>query len=552
MIEAVKENLMKFNSWKYFIQLYKGESPKLVFSIFLSITQGLLVLPIAFLVRYAFDEVIPSGNIKSLILIGIGILLLNSATQALTLWSRYLTLKTNKLAVKRFRNELLNRCFDFSRSYYSEADRSRIHAVIVQDTERLDWMSNALVALFLPSLIVCVGLSGVLLYLNWFLFLLMVLVTPVLFFVSRLMKRRIEKRTNAFHRAFEKFSKGVFFVLKTLDLTKIQTAELFEKKRQMKYIGKVEKTSRAMAWLNAAYTSVQNGIVLISGILILVVGGLGVSKGTMTLGSLLSFYVGVSLMNRYVKIMLSSIPHIIEGKESLDTLYNMIQTQHSAPYSGCKKVVFKGNILLENVSFQYRQEPVIQNLSLFIPSQKTVALVGPNGSGKSTVAYLILGFYKPQKGQLLADGIPYSEIDISNLRQYFGVVMQDPIIFSGTIRENITYGIPKIKEQDVIQAAKMAEAHEFIHNLADGYQTFCGEDGVLLSGGQRQRIAIARALLRRPKLLILDEPFNHLDKDIGNKLMRNIQKKEDRPSVLIISHDVKHVKPAYKIYSLDN
>jgi ABC-type bacteriocin/lantibiotic exporter with double-glycine peptidase domain len=501
---------MKFNSWKYFIQLYEGESPRLVFSVFLSIIQGLLVLPIAFLVRYAFDEVIPSGDIGSLILIGIGILMLNSATQALTLWSRYLTLKTNKLAVKRLRNKLLNKCFNFSRSYYSEVDRSRIHAVIVQDTERLDCMSNALVALFLPSLIVCVGLSGALLYLNWFLFLLMVLVTPVLFLVSRLMKRRIEKRTNAFHRAFEKFSKGVLFVLKTLDLTKIQTAELLEKKRQMKYIGKVGKTSRAMAWLNAAYTSIQSGIVIISGILILVVGGLGVSKGTMTLGSLLSFYVGVSLMNRYVKIMLSSIPYIIEGKESLDTLYNMIQTKDSAPYLGRKRVAFKGNILLDKVDFQYKQEPVIENLSLFIPSQKIVALLGPNGSGKSTVAHLILGFYKPQKGQLLADSIPYSEIDMSNLRQYFGVVMQDPIIFSGTILENITYGIPKIKEQDVIQAAKMAEVHEFIHDFADGYQTSCGEDGVLLSGGQRQRIAIARALLRRPKLLILDEPFNHL------------------------------------------
>lgn len=542
---------MKLNRWKYFFQLYRGESPKLVFSLFLSITQSLLVLPIAFLVRHAFDKVIPSGNMTVLILIGSGILLLNLATQGLMLWARYLTLKTNKLAVNRLRKELLNKCYAFSRAYYSEADRSRLHAVIVQDTERLDWMSNALVALFLPSLAVCVGLSGVLLYLNWFLFLLMVLVVPVLFLVSRSMKKHVEKRTNAFHRSFEMFSKGVSFVLRTLDLTKIQTAENFEKKRQRKNIKKVENTSRAMAWLNAAYTSVQNGIVIISGILILVVGGLAVSKGSMTLGSLLSFYVGVSLMNRYVRVMLSSVPHIIEGKESLNTLYDMIQNKDTTPYSGQKKVIFKGNIVLDSVSFQYKKEPVIQNLNLSISPHSTVAITGPNGSGKSTVALLILGFYKPQKGQIYADDIPYSEIDILNLRQYIGVVMQDPIIFSDTIWENITYGIPNPKEQDVNRAAKTAEAHEFIKNLAEGYQTRCGEDGILLSGGQRQRIAVARAILRKPKLLILDEPFNHLDQETSHKLMENFQKMEEMPSILVITHDVSRVKMAQNIYKLD-
>ena len=551
-LDQEERNGVKMNSWKYFVQLYKGEAPKLISSIFLSIIQSFLVLPIAFLVRYVFDEVIPSGDIKFLLLIGIGILLLNLATQGFMLWSRYLTLKTNKLAVNRLRNELLNKCYNFSRSYYSEADRSRLHAVIVQDTERMDWMSNALVALFLPSLVVCLGLSGVLIYLDWFLFLLMILVVPVLFFVSRAMKKHVEKRTNIFHRSFETFSKGISFVLRTLDLAKIQTAERFEKKRQMKYIRKVETTSRSMAWLNAAYTSVQNGIIILSGIIILIVGGLSVSKETMTMGSLLSFYVGVALMNRYVRIMLSSLPYIIEGKESLDTLYHLIQTKEENPYSGRKKLIFKGNILLDCVSFHYKEEPVVQNFILSIPSQSTVALVGPNGSGKSTVAHLILGFYKPQKGQIFADNIPYSEIDIFNLRRFFGVVMQDPIIFADTIWENITYGVQRPVKEEVILAAKMAEAHDFINNFSDGYQTLCGEDGILLSGGQKQRIAIARALLRKPKLLILDEPFNHLDMDTGHKIMKNIKKMHDLPSILMISHDVSHVKMAQEIYKLNH
>jgi ABC-type bacteriocin/lantibiotic exporter with double-glycine peptidase domain len=193
---------------------------------------------------------------------------------------------------------------------------------------------------------------------------------------------------------------------------------------------------------------------------------------------------------------------------------------------------------------------VLRDVTLTINPGSTVALVGPNGSGKSTIGNLILGFYRPQTGELCADDQPFTELDMVHLRRQIGVVTQDPILFPGTIWENITYGAPNVSSSQVIQAAKLATAHESIDQLPKGYQTFVGEDGILLSGGQRQRIALARALLREPALLILDEPTNHLDEAGVRQLMGSLDQLGNAPTILMISHDVAIVDQAEYIYVL--
>ena len=181
-----------------------------------------------------------------------------------------------------------------------------------------------------------------------------------------------------------------------------------------------------------------------------------------------------------------------------------------------------------------------------------VTIVGPNGSGKTTIANLVLGFYRPQDGQIFADEHPYDELDIPHLRRQIGVVSQNPIIFPGTILENILYGCAEKQFEQVIHAAKLSTAHEFITNLPDGYQTFVGKNGLLLSGGQRQRIAIARAFLRTPKLLILDEPTNHLDSNAVKQVMENVKSFEGSPTIISISHDMEIARHSDWIYLLQN
>jgi ABC-type multidrug transport system fused ATPase/permease subunit len=177
--------------------------------------------------------------------------------------------------------------------------------------------------------------------------------------------------------------------------------------------------------------------------------------------------------------------------------------------------------------------------------------MGPNGTGKSTIVHLIMGFYRPQEGRILADDHPYDNLDIISLRKHIGVVLQDPVTFSGTIRDNITYGNPDASETDVEKACELAVALDFIKGLPQGFYTPVGEGGVLLSGGQRQRIVIARALLRKPKLLILDEPTNHLDEPTITRLLDNLKKLEESPAILIVTQDINISHEAHVIYFLD-
>jgi ATP-binding cassette subfamily B protein len=541
---------MNLSAWQYYIKFYRGSYRTLLLSVIISAGQCLLVLPIAFLVRYAFDKIIPAGDIRLLVLAGIAILLLNLANSGITLLTRYLTLRTTKIAIRVLRDELLNRCYNFSRSYYSETDRSKLHAIIVGDTQRLDVMSNALVALLLPSLVISIALCGVLIFLNWFLFLVMTIAVPFLILVSRLMKKGVKERVNAYYRSFENFSKGILFVLQMMDLTRIQTAEKFETERQRKHFEELRVTSGSMAWLNAAYTSVQYSIAIVSGILILVIGGMAVASGSMSLGALLAFYVAVSMLNSNLKIVISSIPQIIAGKESLDTLFNIVRTQDPPSYSGHKQIKFSGNITLASVNFQYKERQILQDINLTIKPKTMVAIAGPNGVGKSTIAYLVMGFYRPLSGQLYADDHPYHTLDIIHLRQSIGFVMQDPIIFPGTILENITYGRQDASLQEIISASELATSHEFIQEFPQGYNTITGENGMLLSGGQRQRIAIARALLRQPKFLILDEPSNHLDEAAARQLMINLKRLNDITAILIISNDINIIRETQYTYFL--
>jgi ABC-type bacteriocin/lantibiotic exporter with double-glycine peptidase domain len=222
------------------------------------------------------------------------------------------------------------------------------------------------------------------------------------------------------------------------------------------------------------------------------------------------------------------------------------------PYQGTAKIDFQGEIKLEDVSFRYGKPAVLNGVNLVIQPRRTVALIGPNGCGKSTILHLILGFYRPNTGALYCDGRPYDEVDLSSVRKAIGFVAQNPTLFSGSIRENISYGMPEATLEQIRQAASLALADEFIIKLPDGYDTTIGDDGVRLSGGQRQRIAIARALLRQPKLLVLDEPTNHLDIKAVTRLMENLRPLESKLALLLVSHDREVVRHADDVFEIDN
>ncbi|MGC2186664.1 MAG: ATP-binding cassette domain-containing protein, partial [Terriglobales bacterium] len=286
--------------------------------------------------------------------------------------------------------------------------------------------------------------------------------------------------------------------------------------------------------------------------LVLMAGGVAVAHRSMTIGALLSFFVTLRMLSQYGAQVVQIAPTIVLGHQALLALYQLLSTESVEPYKGTAAIDFQGEIRFESVTFQYGKPPVLNGVNLLFSPQRTVALVGANGCGKSTILYLILGFYRPHEGVLYCDGRPYDDVDLSCVRRAIGFVAQNPVFVNGSIRENISYGMPEATPEQVCGAARLALADEFIAKLSEGYETHIGDGGVRLSGGQRQRIAIARALLRQPKVLVLDEPTNHLDICAVTRLMENLRKLESDLALVLVSHDRDVVRYADDVYEIEN
>lgn len=541
---------MNSRAWRHYVSYYRGAELRLARDIVLAASQALLVLPIALIVRYTFDALLPARALGLLILAGLGILALSLVNNGITLWLRHDTLDVTKRAIAALRLELLDRCYARSRHFLTHTESSHLHSLLVYDTERVDIMSNSLASYFLPNVCTSLVLAGILLFLNPTLFLVLLAVMPLLIMANRWSGRHVRRETEYFHRAMEALSGGILFMLQAMDLTRIQTAEPFERERQGAAIEHLRVTSKRIAWLWTAHSALHNGIVVLWGVIILIGGGWAVAQNWMTIGDLVSYYVAVSLLSASLSAVLTAIPQIIEGSASLETLYAFLQTEDTLPYQGSHPLTFQGAVRLERVWFDYDGAPILRGVSLDLEPGTLTAIVGANGAGKSTLMFLILGLYRPSRGAVMADGALYDDVSITDLRRRIGAVMQDPFLFPGTIRENITYGMADATPAQVERAARLATAHEFIETLAQGYETPVGQDGKLLSGGQRQRIALARALLREPALLILDEPTNHLDADAIASLVHNLQTLTPRPTVLLISHDLNVAQQANQVYEL--
>jgi subfamily B ATP-binding cassette protein MsbA len=279
-----------------------------------------------------------------------------------------------------------------------------------------------------------------------------------------------------------------------------------------------------------------------------------VSKGQISVGEFVAFYTYLGMLLNPI-IQLSGLSTTISNglvgatriKELLDTIPEVKEAKNPL-----KLDEIKGSIVFDKVSFQYHEVAVVKNFSLEINPGQKIALVGPSGSGKSTIANLILRFYDVNTGKITVDGHDIRELQFESYRSRVGVVFQDPFLFSGTIKENIAYAKNDACEKDIMQAAKLANIEEFIHDLEKGYDTEIGENGVMISGGQKQRIAIARAILKNPRILILDEATSALD-TISEYLVQDaLDNLMCGRTTIIIAHRLSTIKNADLIVVMEN
>lgn len=298
-------------------------------------------------------------------------------------------------------------------------------------------------------------------------------------------------------------------------------------------------------------------IPLASGLL-LFYGGIRVLSGELSLGDLMMFLVYLAMLLEPLAVIATSATTFQNNLAGFDRVLDVLaeprEMQERPGSVAIRKQDVAGDIYLSNVSFTYpgSSQPVLRDIELTVEAGQTVALVGPSGAGKTTLCNLIARFYDPTRGAVFLDGMDLRDIQVESYRQILGIVEQDVFLFDGTIAENIGYASRDVNLSQIEQAARIANAHEFIEKLPDGYDTLIGERGVKLSGGQRQRLAIARAVLADPKIFILDEATSNLDTQSERLIQQSLERLMAGRTSFVIAHRLSTVQRADRIIVLEN
>ncbi len=514
--------------------------------------QPLILVPVAFLIKRIFDTPLSARQTTLFFLYGAVMILLNLLSFAALHWIRRATLAVTKPVSAKIRGELLTKLYTLPRNFRDKSSHGSLHSLIVNDTERVDIMSNALVAQLLPACIAGLGLGATLLYLSWRLSVMVVVSAPIIFVFHGLALGHLKKRFRTFRQSFEEFSTRVLFAIRAVDLTRLHVSEEQELERQNQGIEELRRASHALAMVDTSYSLGQSWLLTLNIAVILIAGGIMVGHQSLSMGRLLSFYVTLGLLVNSLKPALLTAPQITAGLESLVRLEEVLAIPDTEPYQGTRRLEMLGELRFEAVGFSYGKLPLLERVDCTIKPQTIVAIAGPNGSGKTTLMHLICGLDRPDRGKIFMDGWEYQTLSMRFLRQQIGVVTQDPLLFRGTIAENIAYGSGSLSSREIIEASQLAAVDSFIREMPLGLESPIGEDGIMLSGGQRQRIAIARALVRRPRLLILDEPTNHLDRSAVAELLANIKEMSPRPTILLISHNRQVLDFAEQVITIRN
>lgn len=532
-------------------QRLRPQFGRLLLGLLLALVQSGLAVPIALLLRWAFDVAIPQRETGPLIGLGLAILALRATSSLVACLGHNLNLGVTRRFSMQLRQDLLDKVFSLPRAYYQKARPGLVQDLLTLETERVDTLMQALLAQVLPSTLLSLALALVLVALESKLFLVMLLVWPVTWIVNEFFRRRVVTATRHYNEVMRRYGVHFRWLVSSLDFVRTLNVESTEIERGHGLIQEHNQAVRPMSTLNMTYLQLQTVLLASLSLVVLLLGGSQVAQGRMTLGDLLSFFTVVSLLNASLRDGAAGLYHVIIGRESLRNIFSLLATEQCNPYLGGQKVEVTRSLELVGVSFSYLpSQPLLQGVDLQLEAHRWLALMGPNGCGKSTVVSLLLGLIAPEQGHLRADGIDYSGLDIGHLRAQFGVVAQEPLLFAGSILDNLRYGYAQVPEERVLEALRLASADEWVASLPQGIHTPIGELGQTLSGGQRQKLAIARALLRRPRFLILDEPTNHLDLRSIVKVLENLRSLPEVPGVLIVTHDEGVAQQVDRVYRL--
>ena len=463
------------------------------------------------------------------------------------MYTRYKSLAT-RYAETGLRRALVRKLQQLS--YHKETQSGRLQSKIMRDVEAVETLSTQM---FLSILNIALNIAIALIVTinkSLVVFIFFLLTTPIAAATMVFFRNVMKKRNNEFRKEMEETSARVMEMVELIPVTRAHALEEEEVQKMSGQLFAVAEKGYRLDVIQSLFGSVGWAIFQIFQVVCLGFTGFLAIKGTVMPGDITLYQSYFATIVSQVSSLMSLIPTIAKGIESVNSIGEVLLEDDIEQNEG-KEIIkdIYGEFDFKDVTFRYNNidRPVLHNLNLHVDKGETIALVGESGAGKSTILNLVIGFNQVNSGEVLIDGHNMKDIDLRSYRKYLAVVPQTSILFSGTIRDNITYGVDNVDEATLDEIVKAANLTDLINSLPDGLDTMVGEHGGKLSGGQRQRISIARALIRNPKVIVLDEATSALD-SISEKLIQealnNLTK--DR-TTFIVAHRLSTIKDADKI-----
>lgn len=550
LLESFRRN--ETHSLKTLIGLYKGQYFKLFLSVLMFAIKHTPVWALPIVTANIINAAtVPTENAATVIIINVTVMIVLVLQNLLTNYLHtYFYAKVVRNVECGLRSSMIRKLQQLSITYHNEMQSGRLQSKIMRDVEQIENLSAQIfISVLSIALNIAVSLT-IVLNSSFTVFAFFAASIPVAVFIRNVFKEKISTRNRNFRREMEETSVKVMEMVELIPVTRAHALEETETQKLGSQLKNVAKHGFRLDMIQSFFGSVSWASFQIFQVICLGFTGWLAVQGKILPGDVVMYQTYFGTIVNQISGIVTLIPIISKGLESVNSVGDILLSA-DVEDTGNKKKIKKvdGKIEFKNVNFRFKnaEAPVINNLSFSVNKGETVAFVGASGAGKTTLINLVIGFLRPNSGQVLIDGKDLNTINLQSYRCHISVVPQTPILFTGTIRENITYGLENISDEFLNEVINAANLKELIDSLPNGLDTEITEHGSNLSGGQRQRVSIARAFVRNPKILILDEATSALDTVSEKKIQDSIERLVKDRTTLIVAHRLSTIRNADKI-----
>ena len=537
---------------KKFTTYYRAHYKLFILDIFSAFIMSGLDLLYPVIIRQLIDRIFPDKNIQMIVRMSLFLLLIYILRFIFQYIVQYWGHVVGIRMETDMREELFSHLQKLSFKFYDNNKVGYLMSRIINDLNNISELAHHGPEDLFISTILIFGSFIILLKMNWRLALLTFSLIPIMFLFSIKLGQRMYNSFRDIREKIAEISSQIEDSLSGIRVVKSFVNESHENEK-FRHGNNLFRQSRENAMQNmAVFYSGMNLFINLINLITIAAGGFYIYKSVLTTGELIAFLFYVNMFMNPIRRLVNFNEQFQRGMAGFKRFTELLEIEPEIKdLPAAVNLEAEGKIEYKNVTFSYdNHQHVLKNIDINIEPGQTIAFVGPSGSGKTTLCNLLPRFYEIDDGDILIDNISIKNITLSSLRNNIGIVQQDVFLFNGTIKDNILYGNSDAEEEDVIEAAKKANAHDFIVNMQDAYDTNIGERGVKLSGGQKQRISIARSFLKNPPILILDEATSSLDNESEKIIQASLKRLSKDRTTLVIAHRLSTVQNADEIIVL--